>query len=406
MFINKTVTNKYKTNELSIFLTLPLRKETITKNALLPKVLSRGTKNLKDQVEISKKLENMYGTNLNCGIDKAGDYCILKFYIQCIGNKYVLNNENLAQDGIDLLLDIVFNPLVENDKFDDKIVEQEKENLLQIIQSKKDNKEKYAFNRCIEEMFKNEPYGLYKFGTEEDLANINSKDLYEYYKEMLKQCRIDIFVYGMDAENIQVPKELESLGNIDIVNDNQQSSTNNSNSNGEPQLVRESADVTQGKLIIGLNVPNNDKFAATMYNIVLGGGANSKLFQNVREKQGLAYSAGSMYVRRKDAIFIRTGIELQNFEKTLEVIKEQLEAIRNGNITEDEINAGRELIIASLRMIQESQEDIISFNFDQELFGEKLKINEYIEKLQKVTKDDIIETAKNVKINTIYYLEN
>ena len=153
-------------------------------------------------------------------------------------------------------------------------------------------------------------------------------------------------------------------------------------------------------------MPNNDKFAATMYNIVLGGGANSKLFQNVREKQGLAYSAGSMYVRRKDAIFIRTGIELQNFEKTLEVIKEQLEAIRNGNITEDEINAGRELIIASLRMIQESQEDIISFNFDQELFGEKLKINEYIEKLQKVTKDDIIETAKNVKINTIYYLEN
>ena len=111
-------------------------------------------------------------------------------------------------------------------------------------------------------------------------------------------------------------------------------------------------------------------------------------------------------VRRKDVIFIRTGIELQNFEKALQVIKEQLEAIKNGDITEDEINAGRELIIASLRMIQESQEDTISFNFDQELFGEKLSIDEYKEKLQKVTKEDIIETAKNVKINTIYYLEN
>lgn len=403
MFINKTVTNKYKTNELAIFLTLPLKKETITKNALLPKVLSRGTQNLKDQVEISKKLENMYGANLNCGIDKAGDYCILKFYIQSIGNDYVLNNENLIQDGISLLLDIVFNPLIEDGKFSEKIVEQEKDNLLKIIQSKKDNKEKYAFNRCIEEMFKNEPYGLYKFGYEEELKNINSQNLYEYYKEMLKQCRIDIFVYGMDAEKIQIPKELETLGNIDIVNNKEE---NQQNIKEQPQLIRESADVTQGKLIIGLNVPNSDKFAATMYNIVLGGGANSKIFQNVREKQGLAYSAGSVYIRRKDAIFIRTGIELQNFEKTLQVIKEQLEAIKNGDVTEDEINAGRELIIASLRMIQESQEDIISFNFDQELFGENLSIDKYIEKLQNVTKNDIIETAKNVKINTIYYLEN
>lgn len=403
MFINKTVTNKYKTNELAIFLTLPLKRETITKNALLPKVLSRGTQNLKDQVEISKRLENMYGANLNCGIDKAGDYCILKFYIQSIGNNYVLNNENLIQDGINLLLDIVFNPLIEDGKFSDKIVEQEKENLLKIIQSKKDNKEKYAFNRCIEEMFKNEPYGLYKFGYEEELKDINSQNLYEYYKEMLKQCRIDIFVYGVDAEKIQIPKELETLGNIDIVNNKEE---NQQNIKEEPQLIRESADVTQGKLIIGLNVSNSDKFAATMYNIVLGGGANSKIFQNVREKQGLAYSAGSVYIRRKDAIFIRTGIELQNFEKTLQVIKEQLKAIKNGDVTEDEINAGRELIIASLRMIQESQEDTISFNFDQELFGENLSIDKYIEKLQNVTKNDIIETAKNVKINTIYYLEN
>ena len=130
MNINRMATNKYKTNELAVFLTLPLKRETVTKNALLPKVLSRGTKNLKDQIEISKKLENMYGANLNCGIDKAGDYCILKFYIECIGNKYVLNNENLVQDGMQLLLDIIFNPLIENDAFNDKIVKQEKENLV------------------------------------------------------------------------------------------------------------------------------------------------------------------------------------------------------------------------------------------------------------------------------------
>ena len=117
MNINRMVNNKYKTNEMAIFLTLPLKRETVTKNALIPKVLTRGTNNLKSQIDINKKLENMYGTNFNCGIDKTGDFCVLKFYIESISNKYVLNNEDLAKEELELILDIIFNPLVENNAF-------------------------------------------------------------------------------------------------------------------------------------------------------------------------------------------------------------------------------------------------------------------------------------------------
>lgn len=402
MNINRMVNNKYKTNEMAIFLTLPLKRETVTKNALIPKVLTRGTNNLKSQIDINKKLENMYGTNFNCGIDKTGDFCVLKFYIESISNKYVLNNEDLAKEELELILDIIFNPLVENNAFNEKIVDQEKENLLKIIESKKDNKENYAFNRCVEEMFKDQPYGLYKYGFREDIKNINSKNLYEYYLEMIKNCRIDLFINGIDAEKVEIPENLRSIGNNEMeVNDKGASKEAQ-----EPQLVKEKLDVTQGKLIIGLDMPKNDKFASTMYNMVLGGGANSKLFQNVREKESLAYSAGSIYIRRKNTIFIKTGIELKNYDKALEVIKQQIEEMRNGNITDEEIDAGRELILATLRMIKESQEDTISFCFDQSLFKENLTIDEYIANVEKVTKEQIIEIAKNVKINTIYFLEN
>lgn len=402
MNINRMVNNKYKTNEMAVFLTLPLEKETITKNALIPKVLTRGTNNLKNQIEINKKLENMYGTNFNCGIDKTGDLCVLKFYIESISNKYVLNNEDLAKEELELLMDIIFNPLVENEAFNEKIVEQEKENLLKIIESKKDNKENYAFNRCVEEMFKDEPYGIYKYGNAEDIKDITAKNLYEYYLEMIKRCRIDVFINGMDAENVEIPENIKNIGNNEIYINDKNSSTNA----GEPKEIKESLDVTQGKLIIGLDMPHDNKFAVTMYNMVLGGGANSKLFQNVREKESLAYSAGSIYIRRKNSIFIKTGIELKNYEKALSVIKEQIEEMKKGNITDDEIEAGRELVLATLRMIKESQEDTISFCFDQSLFKENLTIDEYLSNLEKITKEQIVEVANKVNINTIYFLEN
>lgn len=211
MPIKRIQTNKFKTNEIAIFLSMPLTRETITKNALIPRVLTRGSQNYKTQLEISKKMENMYGTNFNCGIDKTGDYCILKFYIQTIGNSYALENEDLVNEQIQLITDIIFNPLIENKGFNEKYVEQEKENLLKKIESKKDDKSNYAYNRCVEEMFKGKPYGLYKFGYKEDLEKIDAESLYKYYKEMIKNARIDIFICGPDANHVELCQRCEEF---------------------------------------------------------------------------------------------------------------------------------------------------------------------------------------------------
>ena len=164
-------------------------------------------------------------------------------------------------------------------------------------------------------------------------------------------------------------------------------------------------DVTQGKLIIGLNAPSENKYAVTMYNTILGGGANSKLFQNVREKESLAYYASSRYIRRKNAIIIRTGIELANYDKAVKVIKEQLEEMKKGNISDYELASAKTLILASLKLIPESQEDIMAFDFDQDVFNENLTFEQYYKKIENITLKEIIDVANQVRINTIYYLE-
>lgn len=399
MEVKRIESNKFKTNEIAVFLTVPLKRETITMNALLPAILRRGTNKLVNQIEIGKQLENMYGAFFNCGIDKTGNYCILRFNIATVSDRYIVEGENLAQKAMDLLLDIIFNPLTENGSFNKDYVIQEKENLKKLIESKKDNKQLYALDRGIEEMFKDEPYGNYKYGYLEDLDKIDEMSLYNYYKEMLQQAKINIIINGIDANKIQIPKWVNDGSEKFVLN------TTNKPYQGDTKVVKEQLDVTQGKLIIGLEAPGMNKFAVSMYNAVLGGGANSKLFQNVREKASLAYSAGSRYIRRKDAIFIITGIELQNYEKALQIIQKQISDIKEGNVTDDEFEKAKQFVLATLNLIKESQDEIIAFEFDQDLFGDNLTVDEYMEEIKKIDKEQIIEVGKQIKINTIYFLE-
>lgn len=396
MEITKLKTNKFKTNLCSVFLTLPLSKETVTKNALLVSVLRRGTANLKTQQLIAKKLEEMYGAGFNCGVDKIGNYHVLKFYLETIDNTYTLEKENLLQEGINLLHEIVFNPLVINNAFKKEYVQQEKENLKKIILARKDNKSLYSKDRCIEEMFKGEPYSLYKYGLLEKIDEINEENLYEYYKHIIENCKVDLYVVGENIEQITFPNTKSSkIDRIDIKH----------LSNDKIKIVKENLDVTQGKLIIGLNAPSENKAVTTIYNTILGGGANSKLFQNVREKSSLAYSAGSSYIKRQDTILIQTGIEIKNYDKTLKIIQEQLQEMKNGNITDDEFNAAKQLLISSVNLIPESEEDMIAFYFDQQLFGENLTVQDYCNQLKSVTKNQVIEMAKKVTIDTVYFLK-
>ena len=401
-------TNNFKTNLYAIFLATPITRENVTKDAVISAVLRRGTNNIKSQELISQELESMYGASFDCGIEKTGDNHVFKFYLESLSDEFLPAKEDLSKKSIEILLDIVFNPLIENGGFKAEYVEGEKNNIKQIIESKIDNKGQYAYDKCIEETFNGKPYGLYKYGYIEDLEKITPQNLYEYYKKMISECKIDIFCSGI-TENIE--KDIKENKNIQKVNERKPNciiGTTVELPVQETKTVQESMQVSQGKLVISLDVDSkieNLSYVASVYNAILGGGANSRLFQNVREKESLAYTAGSSYLKPKNMIFIRCGIEIQNYNKALETIKVQLDDLKNGKIEEDIENA-KKLIIASVKSITSEQDTEITYYYGQELAGTLIEISDYENKVNAVTKEQIQEIANSVSINTIYFLKD
>ena len=402
-------TDKFKTNLVAIFLTTKLERETVTANALISAVLRRGTNTMKTQEEISKQLEELYGASFDCGIDKTGDNQVLKFYIETVNDAFLPQaNENILKKSIENILDLIFNPLVENNAFKKEYVEQEKNNMKQRIEGRIDNKRRYALDRCIEEMYKGKPFGLYRFGYVEDLNNMNEVNLYERYKQLIKQCKIDIFVSGNvkgEVENIITENQ-----NVKNLEEREPSYNKESEKNTVKQGEKiEKMDVMQGKLVVGLDVNSqneDEKYNVMIYNTILGGSANSKIFQNVREKANLAYEAGSRYFKYKDNIFVSCGIEISNYEKALNLVKKQLEDMKNGDFTEEEVENAKKAIISSIKTIDDEQDTSITYYFGQEMSGNQKSVEEYIERIGRVTKEDVIQVANKVEINTIYFLRN
>lgn len=404
-------TEKFKTNLIAIMLTTKLNRENVTKNALVPAVLRRGTKNLTTQEEINKKLEEMYGASLDCGLDKTGDNQVLKFYIETVNDEFLPQEaENMLKTSLEKIFEFVFNPYLENGCFKKEYVEQEKENIKQIIDGKIDNKARYSLDRCIEEMYKDKPYGLYKYGYVEDMKNINEKNLYEYYQQLINECKIDIFVSGIiDEETENIIKNNENIIKLKDREPQYNEPKIIAKRTEKENDVQESMDVTQGKLIIGMDLDiddDNSRFDIMIYNSIFGGSANSKLFQNVREKASLAYTASSSYYRFKNNIFINCGIEIKNYEKALEIIKQQIEDMKKGDFTDEEVENAKKGIIASIKTIDDEQDTEITYFFSQELSKSKCNIEQYMQRISEVTKDKVVDVANNVSINTVYFLKD
>ena len=210
-------TDKFKTNLIAIFLTTPMSREFVTFDSIISSILRRGSKNMPTSEQISKTMEEMYGASFDSGVDKIGDNHILKFYLECINQEFLpQDEEDMFKTSIEKLFEIVFNPYLENNMFKEEYLNQEKENMRQRIIGKVDNKAAYAKARCIEEMYKGEPAGLYRYGYTEDLERINSKNLYEYYVSLIKQCKIDIFISGKitNDESLKIINENESIKDL------------------------------------------------------------------------------------------------------------------------------------------------------------------------------------------------
>lgn len=407
MRVHVLPTDQFKTFAISVYIGSPLSESTVTPTALTPFVLRRGTEKYPETKQFREKLDELYGAGYGFDIYKRGDYQIVQFRMDIINDRFVSSAESLLQQGLAFLADSLLQPALEQGAFRVKYVDSEKDTLRKRIESIVNDKIKYAAERCIEEMCKNEPYRLHPLGKIEHLDQITSQSLYDYYRQWLASAPIDLYVVGNTTTG-EVLKLLEQALPV------QRSANASYTSKPAPiraaqvNTVVERLDVTQGKLNMGLRIPvtyGEDSYsAALMYNGILGGYPHSKLFTNVREKASLAYYASSRYDGHKGIMTIQSGIEIQNYEKAVDIIRRQLDDMTSGVYSERELSQTRAMIVNHLRELQDSAFETIAFDFNSILSGKERTVEELIAAVDAVTPQQIQAIAGGVQLDTIYFL--
>lgn len=406
IFLNLVETDKFKSNLLSYYFIRPLNRDDVTKNALVPMVLKRGTENYPDNALIEKELENMYGASYSSAINKRGERHVLRFTMEWASGQYLLDKDHDLKV-VKMLKELVFNPYLEDKGFKKEFVSQEIENHKNRIEGKINDKRSYAINRCIEEMCKNETFSLYQIGYTEDLEDIDEKNLYNHYKRILDTSIIEIFYVGNVDESLEKYLiENNKMDRADLVSIPREKIISTVN---QKNAVTDKMDVNQGKLVIGYKtgIPFEDKLynGLLIASDILGGGPNSKLFRNVREKESLAYYISSSILKYKSLMIIDSGIEFQNFSKTVDIINEQLEELKSGKFSDEDIESSKKSIKTSTESIKDSAFLISEFFFSQNLCKDNRSLEEVIKDFDGVSRDEIIKAAENINIDTIYFMK-
>ncbi|NHN28318.1 EF-P 5-aminopentanol modification-associated protein YfmF [Paenibacillus agricola] len=402
-------TDQFKTYAISVYIGSRLQEDTVTPTAFIPFVLRRGTQTYPETKQFRERLDDLYGAGFGFDIYKRGDYQMLQFRMDLIQDDFVNSPESLLEQGIQFIGEAITKPFLEDGHFASKYVESEKLTLQKRIESIVNDKVKYAAERCIEEMCKEEPYRLHPLGTIEALKQLTSAGLYTYYKELLLASPIDIYVVGQTTLAQVLPLVESSFG---LQRDTVGSYNTDIGHTAARQVkeIVEELDVNQGKLNMGLRTYTTyaDPLYPTMlmYSGVLGGYPHSKLFTNVREKESLAYYASSRLDGHKGILTIQSGIELANYEKAVTIIKEQLAAMVAGDISDTEMQQTKAMITNNLRQLQDSAFELVSFDFNNILSGVERTVPSLIEAVEAVSKSDIQAAANKVKLDTIYFLRD
>ncbi|MBP2116228.1 EF-P 5-aminopentanol modification-associated protein YfmF [Paenibacillus silagei] len=408
MRIHVLPTKAFKTFAISLYAGVPLEESTVTSTALVPFVLRRGTASYPETTQFRERLEELYGAGFGFDIYKRGDYQIVQFRMDTINDSFVQSKESLLGESFAFLGEVLTRPLLENGSFRASYVATERETIRKKLESIVNDKIRYAAERCIEEMCRNEPYRLHPLGQRADLDAITPETLYQSYTSWLNGATLDLYVVGDTT-----PEEVEKLvtahfGRAHHSEAGGYTSDFTPVSVTEVRTVEEKLDVNQGKLNMGLRTSityKDDRYAsALMYNGILGGYPHSKLFVNVREKESLAYYASSRYDGHKGIGTIQSGIETQNYGKAVDIIRKQLDELKAGNITDLELSQTKAMIRNLLSEIQDSAFEMISFDFNRQLSGKDRSAQELMDQVDGMGTAEVKAAADTFELDTIYFL--
>ena len=400
-------TDKFKTILVQLVFHRQLREEDVTASALLPSVLERGSVKYPTRMQLAQELEELYGTELMADVAKKGERQLVIFSLDLVHDQYLPGESRLLRQALEILSDIVLNPVVEGAAFNADFVRQEKEQHEKVIKGLINDKMSYSVDRCLQSMCNDEPFGIFKYGTVERLQEIDATSLYGFYQRFIAESPVDLHIIGdVDvaavaslAEDVfDFPRgEVKEVPETDVVKDV-----------AEVRYVREELDVNQGKLVMGfrtgLTYADDDYFPLLVYNGILGAFPHSKLFQNVREKASLAYYAYSRLEKHKGLMVVSSGIEVKDYDQALDIIRQQVDDMVKADFSEEVFDN----TIIGLRNQFLVEEDsaglVVNRALDGMLAGRHENTEELVSRLNAVTRDDVARVARQIKLDTVYFL--
>ncbi len=405
--LNYLETDKFKTGFLSVNFIAPLDKDSAAKNALIPNILLRGSKNYPNMAEISKKLDYLYASGMSSRNQKRGEVQVFGICASMIDSAYAIGGEDILSELIGVLGDILFNPVTDGDAFDTAYTESEKNNLVDAINAKINNKAYYARQRCIAEMCKDERFGLDENGTVEDVMACTAASVYEQYKLALREYPVEIFFVGKcDADKLaaelgamfaKIERAPICIPETEVIRACERAKS-----------ITEDMPVNQGKLSIGwrtgIALGDAEYPALMMFNEIFGGGITSKLFMNVREKMSLCYYCSSAPEAQKGLLIVSSGIEVDKREVAEAAIFDQLEAVKAGDFNEDELASARLGIINTYCSLSDSARGLESWYLGRILENDASTPDTVIADIERVTREDIIAAANKATLDTVYFL--
>ncbi|MBQ2897061.1 MAG: insulinase family protein [Clostridia bacterium] len=399
---------RFKTSLLTFNFSRPLQNPEASYNALIPAVLRRGCNRYPKSSYLNTYLDDLYGASASYAVKKKGANQVVSMRFSTICDSMAPDLKPFSKLCA-LAKQMIFNPYLPNDEFfDTDYVEREKINLIQFIESVINDKKEYAKKRLIEEMYKDETFGIFEFGSIDDIKKITAKELYEYYKKLLSSSTVDIFVSGKCDKEYITDVIKEAFEEIEV------SSSGYTNKpfgkyNEDVKYISETSDITQGKLSIGFKTEvtanHNLYFAMAVFNNLFGGSPHSKLFLNVREKLSLAYYANSGYDGHRGLVIVNCGIEFDKYEITLKEVLKQLDDIKSGSFTDEEISASILAITGSHNAAKDSMSVMEEFCFGGIVSGLNMSLEDSVKKINAVTRQDIIDAAKTVVLDTVFFLK-
>ena len=395
--------DKFKTVLFGLYIRRPLNESEVAYNALLSRVIDKATSKLPTERALNQALEMLYGSLIVSDVHKYGEKQMLQIKLQVPGETFI-GDSTLYKGVIEILNDMFNNPRLIDGGFDPEIVRREKEGLISEVELRRDNKEGWVVSTCIETMCKDEIYRIHEFGTIEAIKEITPVALYEHMKHIWKNSEIDICIIGnfdeammMDTINTALTFERGSIvklsrENIFVI---PQSVT----------YVEEPHDLTQGKMVMGyrMNVPYESPLYSSVQvaSVILGGGGSSRFFKVIREREGLCYTIYSRLEKYKSIMLVYAGVDFENFERTERLVIEQIDDIRAGNISNEELEIAKKTLISNIQSISDYPNSYINYFYNLLISESVIDVDAFIERINKVTKESIAEALVEMRLDTV-----